>query len=133
MPTDDDLYTARLLKFWDPRYFGFHRCAYTHGASETSPVCGDEVEFRLVLKDDQLEVVDVKAHGCCVSECCAAMLADLVCDRPLSWINHFLSDDHWTQYVNVPLGKSRRDSCMMLPLRCLRKALVAPYQSVSDA
>ena len=29
----------------------------------------------------------------------------------------------WPEYVNVPLGKSRKQSCMMLALKCLTKAV----------
>jgi hypothetical protein len=119
--SDSKLYTDRLLSYWDQNRMGWKHEGYTHGASEVSAVCGDEVEFRLILGERGLEVVDVWARGCCVVECCAAMLAELAVGKPLVWLDTFYDKD-WDQYVNIPLGESRKQSCMMLPLQCLRKA-----------
>jgi NifU-like protein involved in Fe-S cluster formation len=116
-----DLYTERLLSYWNPNLRGFHDQDYTHMASETSSLCGDEVEFRVTLKDGLLETVDVWARGCCLSECCAAMLAKLARGKPLVWLDTF-TDQDWVNHVNVPVGESRKKSCLMLPLRCLRRA-----------
>jgi len=116
-----DTYTDRLLSYWDPDLRGFKHEGYTHGASDVSSMCGDEVEFRLVIGEGGLEVVDVVASGCCISECCAAMLAELARGKPLAWLDTF-DDADWDRHVNVLLPASRRKSCMMLPLQCLRKA-----------
>ena len=116
------IYTDRLMSYWDRNLFGFPHQGYTHAAILNSAVCGDEVEFRLIVSASGLEVVDVWARGCCVSECCAAMLAELVRGKPLAWLDTF-SDADWDRYVNIPVSESREQSCMMLPLYCLRKAL----------
>jgi hypothetical protein len=116
-----ELYTQSLLSYWDPNLRGFNHEGYTHQASDTSKMCGDEVEFRAILKDGLLEVVDVWARGCCVSECCASMLAELARGKPLTWLDTFYDQD-WVNYVNIPVAENRKQSCLMLPLRCLRKA-----------
>ena len=53
------LYSDRLLSYWDPSLFGFKHESYTHGASEVSQLCGDEVEYRLIINNNVLEIVDV--------------------------------------------------------------------------
>jgi NifU-like protein involved in Fe-S cluster formation len=127
MSANQNVYTQRLLDYWDRSLFGFTRDGYSHGASESSPLCGDEVEFRVVLRDSRLEAVDAWAQGCCVLECCAAMLAELARGKPLTWLDAFTNQD-WTNHVNIPISESRKKSCLMLPLRCLRKAVATPYE-----
>lgn len=128
--SDSKLYTDRLLTYWDPNLRGFTHEGYTHGATEVSSLCGDEVEFRLVRCPDPqtfdacLEIVDVWARGCCVCECSAAMLAELARGKSLAWLVTFYDAD-WLKYVNIPVSKSRKQ-CLMLPLHCLRKAVTTP-------
>ena len=120
------LYTDRLLSYWDQNLFGWKHSGYTHGASEVSQLCGDEVEFRLIVGEAGLEVVDVWARGCCVSECCAAMLAELARGKMVGWVNAYTAEE-WERYVNVPLGESRKRSCVILALDCLKKAVKTPF------
>jgi NifU-like protein involved in Fe-S cluster formation len=121
--SDSKLYTDRLLFYWDRSLFGFKHAGYTHGASEVSQPCGDEVEYRLIVNNNILDVVDVWARGCCVSECCAAMLAELARGKTVDWVTSPQTMTDWPKYVNVPLGESRKQSCMMLALKCLTKAV----------
>ncbi len=120
------LYTERLLSYWNQNLFGWKHSGHTHGACEVSQLCGDEVEFRLIVGDAGLEVVDVWARGCCVSECCAAMLAELARGKMVGWVNAYTAEE-WERYVNVPLGESRKRSCVMLALDCLKKAVTTPF------
>ena len=119
--SDSRLYTDRLLAFWDHNLFGWKHEGYTHGASEVSALCGDEVEYRLMIRDGVLEAVDFWTKGCCVSECCAAMLAELARGKTVEWVRAY-TDVDWDQYVNIPLGESRKRSCMLLPLKCPQKS-----------
>jgi hypothetical protein len=121
--SDRKLYTDRLLSYWDQNLFGWKHSGYTHGASEVSQLCGDEVEFRLIVNNGVLDIVDVWARGCCVSECSAAMLAELARGKTVGWVVNPRTTADWPEYVNVPLGESRKRSCLMLPLTCLRKAV----------
>jgi NifU-like protein involved in Fe-S cluster formation len=125
--SDSKLYTDRLLFYWDQALFGFKHEGYTHGASEVSQLCGDEVEYRLTINNNVLEVVDVWARGCCVSECCAAMLAELARGKTVDWVTSPQTMMDWPRYVNVPLGESRKQSCMMLAMKCLKKAVQASF------
>ena len=120
------LYTERLLSYWNQNLFGWKHSGHTHGVSEVSQLCGDEVEFRLIVGDAGLEVVDVWARGCCISECCAAMLAELARGKTVGWVNAYTAEE-WERYVNVPLGESRKRSCVMLALDCLKKVVTTPF------
>jgi len=124
--SDSKLYTDRLLSYWDRNLSGWKHEGYTHWASEVSQLCGDEVEYRLTIRADVLEVVDFWARGCCISECCAAMLAGLAQGKTVEWVRMYTAED-WDQYVNIPLGESRKRSCMMLALKCLKKAVETVY------
>lgn len=125
-----NLYTDRLLRYWDQNLFGFRHQGYTHDASTVNSLCGDECEFRLTVHDNGtqgsvLEVVDVWARGCCVVESCTTMLAELARGKPLAWLDTF-TDANWQEYVNIPISESRKKTCLMLPLRCLRQAAATP-------
>ncbi len=127
--SNSNLYTERLMSYWDQNLRGFKHEGYTHQASEVSKLCGDEVEFRVILKGGVLEVVDVWARGCCVSECCTTMLAELARGKSLFWLDTF-TDQDWARFVTIPISESRKQSCLMLPLRCLRGAFAGrdrPY------
>lgn len=120
------IYTDRLLMWWDRSYFGWTHGVYTHRARVTSPVCGDEVEFGLIVQDGRLVAVDCEAHGCCVCECCTAMLAELARNKPVEWLTDY-SEAKWVSFVDVPdLSPARQTSCVALPLRCLKSALQTP-------
>ena len=122
--SDSNLYTERLMSYWDQRHsrLGWKHKDYTHNASEVSDLCGDEVDFRLEIRDGGLAVVDVWARGCCIAEAGAVMLVELARGKPLTWFDTF-SDQDWIDYVNIPIAKHRKKSCLLLPLRCLRKAV----------
>lgn len=129
--SDSNLYTERLLRYWDQSLRGFPHQDYTHGASASNLPCDDEVEFRVKLvgggvDGSGLAIVDVWARGCCMVECCAAMLAELARGKSLAWLDTFTNRD-WVDYVNIPVSASRKESCLMLPLNCLRKTVDTPY------
>ena len=122
--SDSSLYTERLMSYWDQRHvrFGWKHGEYTHIASMVGDLCGDEVDFRLVIDAGVLDVVDVWARGCCIAEAGAVMLAELARGKPLAWLDAF-TDQDWIDYVNIPIGEHRKKSCLLLPLECLRKAV----------
>lgn len=124
--SDSNLYTERLLRYWDQNLQGFPRQDYTNGASAVNLSCDDQVEFRVRTADGVLAVVDVWSRGCCMVECCAAMLAELARGKSLAWLDTF-TDKDWIEYVNIPVSEDRKQSCLMLPLRCLREAVATPY------
>ena len=116
--SNSKLYTDRLLSYWDQNLFGWKHSGYTHGASEVSQLCGDEVEFRLIVSEAVLEVVDVWARGCCVSECCAAMLAELARGKMVGWVNAYTAEE-WAAIRQRPIGRKPqtvlRDARSRLP------------------
>ena len=102
-----DLYTKRLLSYWNPNLRGFHDQDYTHMASGTSSLCGDEVEFRVTLKDGLLGNRGRVRTGCCLSECCTRCSPNWPWQGlPLVWLDTFTNQD-WVNHVNVPVGESR--------------------------
>ncbi len=113
-------YTDRLLSYW---YRSSDSApAYTHAATDRSPLCGDEVAFNLVVQDGVIKTANFKADGCCICECCTAMLAELATGKPPDWQ---LTEDEWKEYVGIDL-KPNRSNCMMLPNRVLQLALRSP-------
>jgi NifU-like protein involved in Fe-S cluster formation len=69
--------------------------------------------------------VDFWKSGCCLSECSAAMLAELARGKTVEWVRT-LTAEEWDAYVNIPLGENRKRSCMMIALNCLKKAIETP-------
>jgi hypothetical protein len=55
------------------------------------------------------------------------MLAELARGKTVGWVASVQTTADWPEYVNVPLGESRKRSCLMLPLTCLRKAVATLF------
>ena len=76
MDSTDSMYQENILDHYKrPRNFGKISNASVHH-HEYNPLCGDEIEMFLIIKDKK--VADVKFHGrgCAISQASASMLTE---------------------------------------------------------
>ncbi len=88
---DDELYREILLDHYrHPRHRGEVEApsATAHGHN---PLCGDEVDVSLRLRDGELQQVAFQGQGCSISMASASMMAEEVEGRPLVEVHDLIS------------------------------------------
>ena len=88
---DDELYREILLDHYrHPRHRGEVEApsATAHGHN---PLCGDEVDVSLRLRDGELQQVAFQGQGCSISMASASMMAEEVEGRPLPEVHDLIS------------------------------------------
>ena len=88
---DDELYREILLDHYrHPRHRGAVEApsATAHGHN---PLCGDEVDVSLRLRDGELQQVAFQGQGCSISMASASMMAEEVEGRPLTEVHDLIS------------------------------------------
>ena len=115
---------------------------YTHKSKHKNPLCGDEMEISLIIKNDIVkdEVVKDMAYQCksCVyCQASVSLLSRKIKEKRIDEIKGFivigeqLFDDvkitlekHWKDFMEIFDKKNlSRKECLLLPLRTIAKAL----------
>ena len=78
LPQLDELYKEIILEHYrEPKgRVPLERIDYK--AEGMNPLCGDEVQLCLQLKDGKIEKVHIEGHGCSISVASGSMLADIL-------------------------------------------------------
>jgi nitrogen fixation NifU-like protein len=117
-----DLYAETILDHYrNPHHYGRldHRSL---SAKDSNPLCGDMVQFDLLLdKDNRIENVGFTGHGCAISQASASMLTDLLIGRTLEEAVQMTNEDIY-QMLGVPLTPARV-KCAILSLITFKKAI----------
>jgi len=88
---------------------------------ELNPLCGDEIEFDLKIKDKKIEEVKFNGHGCAISMATASMLAEHIDKKQLKDAIAITKEDIFNM-INIPLS-APRVKCALLSLEVLQKAV----------
>ena len=86
----DELYREVILDHYKrPRNRGQldPRSARVEG---NNPLCGDEIQMDLLVKDGTVDGVAFEGRGCSISQASASMLTEAVKDRPLDEVRHLI-------------------------------------------
>ena len=74
----NELYKDIILDHYqNPRNFGIISDAHIHETG-VNPLCGDEIEIFLSLKDDKIKDVKFKGVGCSISQASASMMCEVI-------------------------------------------------------
>ncbi len=87
---DDELFREILLDHYrHPRHHGevMPADAKEHGHN---PLCGDEVDISLRLKDGRLEAVGFEGQGCSISMASASMMAEEIDGKSLTEVQDLI-------------------------------------------
>jgi nitrogen fixation protein NifU and related proteins len=114
---------------------------YTHQSKNKNPLCGDEMEISLIVKDDIVEDIGYQCKSCIYCQASVSLLSRSVMQAPIEKIGDFLSqassffDENFDQLKNINIKGVKdfkkimniknisRKECLLLPFKTLSKAL----------
>ncbi|MDE1726344.1 MAG: SUF system NifU family Fe-S cluster assembly protein [Thaumarchaeota archaeon] len=117
-----DIYREIILDYYrNPRNYG----KLTNpdiAQRDSNPLCGDELEMHLNIKDNN--VVDVKftGKGCAISQASASMLTELIMGKSFEDVKKLSKEDILDNLGLHDLGPARI-KCALLSLKVLKSGL----------
>ena len=110
---------------------------FTHKSKHKNPLCGDEMEISLVVKDDVVKDMGYQCKSCVYCQASVSLLSRKIKDKnveeikslALSSENLFtdvktILEKHWKDFKEIFDKKNiARKDCLLLPLRTVLKAL----------
>ena len=118
----DQIYQEQILDHYkNPRNFGKIDNATVHH-HEYNPLCGDEIEMFLIIKDDKIADVRINGHGCAISQASASMLSEKIKGKNLEELKKLTKEDI-LEMLGIPLSPVRL-KCALLSLDTFKNAIV---------
>ena len=110
---------------------------YTHKTKHKNPLCGDEMEISLVVKDDIVKDMGYQCKSCVYCQASVSLLSRKVKEKKVDDIKKFIKvgeqlfedakvsmEKHWKDFKEILDKKNlSRKECLLLPLRTIAKAL----------
>lgn len=109
----------------------------THQSKNKNPICGDEMEISLIVKDDIVKDMGYQCNSCVYCQASVSLLSQKIRNRNIKEIKVFIesaekmfddvmiiSDKNWKDFKKL-LDKNNisRKECLLLPLKTVFKAL----------
>ena len=110
---------------------------HTHQSKNKNPICGDEMEISLIVKDNKIEDMGYQCQSCIYCQASVSLLSQKIKDMKLSEIKSFiiLTEDlfkdtevkietKWQDFKKI-MNKNNisRKECLLLPFKTISKAL----------
>ena len=110
---------------------------HTHQSKNKNPICGDEMEISLIVKDNKIEDMGYQCRSCVYCQASVSLLSQKIKDMKLSEIKSFiiLTEDlfkdtevkietKWQDFKKI-MNKNNisRKECLLLPFKTISKAL----------
>jgi len=110
---------------------------HTHQSKNKNPICGDEMEISLIVKDNKIEDMGYQCRSCVYCQASVSLLSQKIKDTELSEIKSFiiLTEDlfkdtevkietKWQDFKKI-MNKNNisRKECLLLPFKTVSKAL----------
>lgn len=115
---DEELYKENILDHYkNPRNYGEIEnpdISYF----DTNPLCGDELQLQIKVKDGKAEDVKFKGKGCSISQASASMLTEMILGQDMEEIKK-IGKKEILDAVGLQLGPSRI-KCALLSLKVLK-------------
>ena len=114
---------------------------HTHQSKNKNPLCGDEMEISLMVKDDIIQDIGYQCRSCVYCQASVSLLSKLVMQAPIEKISDFVLkaefffDENFDQLKKLNIKDLKdfkkimntenisRKECLLLPFRTLSKAL----------
>jgi nitrogen fixation protein NifU and related proteins len=114
---------------------------YTHQSKNKNPLCGDEMEISLIVKNNIIEDIGYQCKSCIYCQASVSLLSRFAMQAPIEKITNFLSqaafffDESFDQlkknnikgledFKKIMNSKNiSRKECLLLPFKTLSKAL----------
>jgi nitrogen fixation protein NifU and related proteins len=114
---------------------------HTHQSRNKNPLCGDEMEISLIVKDNIIQDIGYQCRSCVYCQASVSLLSKWVMQAPIEKISDFVSNAEYffeenfdqLKKINIkdlkvfkkimnPKNISRKE-CLLLPFKTLSKAL----------
>ena len=110
---------------------------FTHKSKNKNPLCGDEMEISLVVKNDKIEDMGYQCKSCVYCQASVSLLSRKIKNMKINEIKDFLIDceklfentslkiqKNWKEFLEILNKKNiARKECLLLPIRTVLKAL----------
>ena len=114
---------------------------YTHQSKNKNPLCGDEMEISLIVKDKIVQDMGYQCRSCVYCQASVSLLSRWVIQAPIEKISDFVSkaefffDENFDQLKKINIKDTKdfkkimnpenisRKECLLLPFKTLSKAL----------
>ncbi len=110
---------------------------FTHKSKNKNPICGDEMEICLVVKNNTVIDMGYQCKSCVYCQASVSLLSQKIKNKNVGEIKKFVTscenmfedtkivlEKNWKDFIELFIEKniSRKD-CLLLPLRTVLKAL----------
>ena len=110
---------------------------YTHKTKHKNPLCGDEMEISLIVKDDVVKDMGYQCKSCVYCQASVSLLSRKIKEKKVDDVKKFIKvgeqlfedakvsmEKHWKDFKEILDKKNlSRKECLLLPLRTIVKAL----------
>ena len=110
---------------------------HTHQSKNKNPICGDEMEISLIVKDNKIEDIGYQCRSCVYCQASVSLLSQKIKNTKLSEIKSFIIltenlfkdtevkiETKWKDFKKI-MNKNNisRKECLLLPFKTISKAL----------
>ena len=110
---------------------------FTHRSKNKNPICGDEMEISLVVKNDTVLDMGYQCKSCVYCQASVSLLSQKIKNKNVNEIRQFLTscenvfentkikiEKNWKDFLELFNKKNiSRKECLLLPLKTVLKAL----------
>jgi nitrogen fixation NifU-like protein len=110
---------------------------YTHKSKHKNPLCGDEMEISLIVKEDVIKDMGYQCKSCVYCQASVSLLSRKIKEKKVDDVKKFIKvgeqlfedakvsmEKHWKDFKEILDKKNlSRKECLLLPLRTIAKAL----------
>ena len=110
---------------------------HTHISKNKNPICGDEMEISLIVKNNKVIDMGYQCKSCIYCQASVSLLSQNIRNKSLNEINDFIKTceqifentkitlgNRWISFKELFNKKNlSRKECLLLPLRTVSKAL----------
>ena len=110
---------------------------HTHKSKNKNPMCGDEMEISLLIKDNKVIDMGYQCKSCVYCQASASLLSQNIKDKNLDEIKNLINtceklfentkiilEKKWVNFKEIfNRNNISRKECLLLPMRTVLKAL----------
>ena len=110
---------------------------HTHKSKNKNPLCGDEMEISLIVKDNKVVDMGYQCKSCVYCQASVSLLSQNIKNKSLDEINEFINvcenifentkiilEKKWINFKELFDKKNiSRKECLLLPIRTIDKAI----------
>jgi len=123
-----DIYREIILDYYrNPRNYGKIENPDI-SQKDSNPLCGDELEMHINLRENKVADVKFTGKGCAISQASASMLTELIMGKDFDFVKKLTKEDILENLGLHELGPARI-KCALLSLKVLKYGI---YSYVSE-